>query len=85
MLDCVIVALTLIDFFILKPKLQPCFQVRAFDSPLFRHLNTLWSFTPGPVPTSCWLNFEVDFDFRSTAHMLAVDLFFVQVILISFL
>ncbi|XP_020779720.1 coenzyme Q-binding protein COQ10 homolog, mitochondrial-like [Boleophthalmus pectinirostris] len=48
----------------------PNHQVRAVcrDGSLFRHLETLWSFSPGPTPNSCNVEFFVSFEFKSLLH-----------------
>ncbi|KAJ0001175.1 hypothetical protein NQD34_006195 [Periophthalmus magnuspinnatus] len=59
----------------------PNHQVRAVsrDGSLFRHLETVWSFSPGPTPNSCNVEFFVSFEFKSVFHSQLARVFFEEV------
>lgn len=65
-----------------KVFLVPNHQVRSTvsNSTLFDHLDSTWTMEPGPTPKSCWLNFAVDFAFRSQLHGYLADMFFSEVV-----
>lgn len=48
-------------------------------SVVFHHLDCAWAFTPGPVPSTVWLTFGIDFAFKSAVYRHAASLFFDQV------
>ena len=48
-------------------------------SAVFHHLDCAWSFTPGPLPSTVWLSFGIDFAFKSAVYRHAASLFFDQV------
>ncbi|GBG59832.1 hypothetical protein CBR_g66636 [Chara braunii] len=49
------------------------------QSNLFVYLDNVWEFRPGPTPSSCLVNFSVDFQFRSPLHRTVANLFFEEV------
>jgi len=49
----------------MRPKF---IQVKAVDSTLFEILTSEWKFSSGPSPSSCWLEFQVDFRFRNELY-----------------
>jgi len=55
-------------------------KVEAIQSSLFNHLVNEWRFKPGPEPSSTWLDFLVDFQFRSSLYQSASGLFFDEVV-----
>ena len=48
-------------------------------SAVFHHLDCSWRFAPGPLPATVWLNFGIDFAFKSAVYRHAAALFFDQV------
>ena len=48
----------------------------VYDSTLFDHLDSTWRFAPGPLPGSCWLDFGVDFAFKSPLYRHIALVFF---------
>ena len=48
----------------------------VYDSTLFDHLDSTWRFQAGPVPGSCWLDFDVDFAFKSPLYRHIALVFF---------
>jgi ribosome-associated toxin RatA of RatAB toxin-antitoxin module len=62
-------------------RLEPDRAVRATatTSQLFEHLVNEWRFRPGKNPNESWVDFYVDFRFRSPVYQAAVDLFFNEV------
>ena len=51
----------------------------VYDSTLFDHLDSTWRFAPGPLPGSCWLDFGVDFAFKSPLYRHIALVFFDEV------
>lgn len=53
-----------------KIELEPFSAVttRTDDSRLFSHLTSRWRLSPGVSPTSCWVDFDVDFGFSSEMY-----------------
>ena len=51
----------------------------VYDSTLFDHLDSTWRFQEGPVPNSCWLDFNVDFAFKSPLYRHIALVFFDEV------
>lgn len=49
---------------------------KVSDSTLFDHLDTTWEFKPGPTPSTTWLNFDVDFAFKSPLYRHIASIFF---------
>ncbi|XP_051139696.1 uncharacterized protein LOC127257356 [Andrographis paniculata] len=47
---------------------------------LFRHLNNVWEFHPGPVPGSCEIHFLVDFKLRSPLYCQIVNVSLKEVV-----
>ena len=50
-----------------------------YDSTLFDHLDSTWEFKPGPLPSTTWLSFSVDFAFKSPLYHHIASLFFDEV------
>ncbi|ORZ37223.1 hypothetical protein BCR44DRAFT_136497 [Catenaria anguillulae PL171] len=50
----------------------------ASNSSLFTNLLTVWAFTKGPVPHSTFVDFYIQFTFRSGFHAQLADMFFHQ-------
>ena len=53
----------------------------VYDSTLFDHLDSTWRFAPGPLPGSCWLDFNVDFAFKSPLYRHIALVFFDEVLI----
>lgn len=72
----------LVERYTSKIYLAPNHQVRSTvsNSTLFDHLDSTWTMEQGPTPQSCWLNFAVDFAFRSQLHGYLADMFFAEVV-----
>jgi len=49
------------------------------DSSLFSHLESEWQFKQGPSPDSCWLEFKVEFRFRSLIYGEVASIVFEEV------
>lgn len=62
--------------------LEPGRRVEAVarDTQLFSTLVNEWRLEPGPQPGTCWLDFRVDFSFRSPLYTGAADMFFDEVV-----
>lgn len=62
--------------------LSPGHSVRSevSESALFHHLDSTWEFHPGPTPGSCWIEFRLEFAFRSPLYRQAASLFFEEVV-----
>ncbi|KAK9842587.1 hypothetical protein WJX81_007573 [Elliptochloris bilobata] len=52
----------------------------VYDSTLFDHLDSTWRFDSGPLPGSCWLDFSVDFAFKSPLYRHIALVFFDEVV-----
>jgi coenzyme Q-binding protein COQ10 len=57
--------------------LSPYDQVIAVSKQtnLFEHLQTEWKFSAAKDPTTCWVTFSVDFEFKSAIYNQLSDLF----------
>lgn len=55
-------------------------QARAVDTQLFEFLDNSWVLTAGPQPDTCWVDFRVDFAFRSALYAQASSVFFDEVV-----
>jgi ribosome-associated toxin RatA of RatAB toxin-antitoxin module len=53
---------------------------RTDDSTLFSHLNSCWKLHPGPTPASVWVDFEVDFAFKSALYSQVATIFLEEVV-----
>uniref|UniRef100_A0A8C6SPT7 Si:ch73-141c7.1 n=1 Tax=Neogobius melanostomus TaxID=47308 RepID=A0A8C6SPT7_9GOBI len=60
----------LLERYVSELTYVPNHQVRAVcrEGTLFRHLETVWSFSPGPAPNSCNVELHVSFEFKSLFH-----------------
>lgn len=69
--------------YVSKVTLEPFRGVTAEASGtiLFSHLVNVWKFENGPDPGSTWLDFSVEFQFRSHLYSAASQLFFEQVVM----
>lgn len=60
------------ESYISDVTLVPTSSVRAIslDSRLFHHLQSEWTFKPGVpgIPNSCWIYFDLDFEFKSRLY-----------------
>jgi ribosome-associated toxin RatA of RatAB toxin-antitoxin module len=54
--------------------------VEAIDSIIFKELKSHWTFQSGPTPGSCWLEFKVEFCFRSPIYNQVASMFLDEVI-----
>ncbi len=50
------------------------------DSTLFSHLDSSWKLSPGPSAQSVWVDFTVDFEFKSALYRNVASLFFEEVV-----
>ena len=55
-------------------------KTRTDDSSLFSHLNSCWKLNPGPTPKSVWVDFEVDFAFKSALYRQVASVFLEEVV-----
>jgi len=57
-------------------------QVNAVstDTILFEYLKTEWKFTPASDPSSTWVTFQVDFQFKSSLYNEVAKLFMTEVV-----
>lgn len=57
-------------------------QVRAQtgDSSLFSHLDSCWKLEPGPTKKSVWVDFEIDFAFKSALYRQVANVFLDEVV-----
>lgn len=53
---------------------------RTDDSNLFSHLHSCWKLHPGPTPASVWVDFEVDFAFKSALYSHVATIFLEEVV-----
>jgi coenzyme Q-binding protein COQ10 len=69
--------------YVSRVTLDPQRSVTAVASGtlLFSHLVNVWRFEPGPDPHTTWLDFGVEFQFRSHLYATASSLFFDEVVL----
>lgn len=63
-------------------QLNPPYEVKTHtgDSTLFDHLDSCWKLSPGPSPHSVWVDFEVDFEFKSALYRQVASMFFEEVV-----
>ncbi len=54
--------------------------VEAIDSTVFKELKSQWNFQSGPSPGSCWLEFKVEFCFRSPLYNQLASMFLDEVV-----
>ena len=54
--------------------------VEAINSMLFKELKSHWTFQSGPTPGSCWLEFKVEFCFRSPLYNQVASMFLDEVV-----
>lgn len=54
--------------FVSASHIFPYLQVESVDSILFEQLHSSWSLQSGPQPGTCWLQFKVEFKFRSPLY-----------------
>ena len=54
--------------------------VEAIDSMVFKELKSHWTFQTGPTPGSCWLEFKVEFCFRSPLYNQVASMFLDEVV-----
>ena len=68
--------------YVSRVTLDPVRSVTAVASEtmLFSHLVNIWRFETGPEPGSTWLDFGVEFQFRSHLYAAASQLFFEEVV-----
>jgi coenzyme Q-binding protein COQ10 len=50
-------------------------HVEYIDGPM-RRLNNHWVFEPGPKPGTCWIDFYIDFEFRTSFMQAAMTALF---------
>ena len=55
-------------------------KTRTDDSSLFSHLNSCWKLNPGPTAKSVWVDFEVDFAFKSALYRQVASVFLEEVV-----
>ena len=51
----------------------------AQDTTVFEHMVTEWMFEEGPYPESTWVNFRIEFSFRSIVYAQAASLVFDEI------
>ena len=51
----------------------------AQDTTVFDHMVTEWMFEEGPYPESTWVNFRIEFSFRSIVYAQAASLVFDEI------
>eukprot|EP01026_Neomeris_dumetosa_P041608 TRINITY_DN3451_c0_g2_i3.p1 TRINITY_DN3451_c0_g2~~TRINITY_DN3451_c0_g2_i3.p1 ORF type:complete len:259 (-),score=10.85 TRINITY_DN3451_c0_g2_i3:1088-1864(-) len=50
------------------------------DSSLFDTLDSVWEFSPGPTPNTCWVSFSVDFTFKAKIYQNVANVFLEEVV-----
>lgn len=55
-------------------------QARTGDSSLFSHLDSRWKLQPGPTKKSVWVDFEIDFAFKSALYRQVANVFLDEVV-----
>jgi len=65
-----------------KIRLNPPYEIQTHtgDSSLFSYLDSRWKLSAGPSPQSVWVDFEVDFEFKSVLYRQIASLFFDEVV-----
>lgn len=54
-------------------------RAEAFNTQLFESLVTEWRFQPGPQPVTTWVDFRVEFSFKSALYAQAAGMFLDEV------
>ena len=54
-------------------------RATAKDTTVFENMVTEWSFQDGPYPESTWVNFHIEFSFRSVVYAQAASLVFDEI------
>lgn len=50
------------------------------ETTLFQHLKTEWQFSRAKDPKSCWVTFQVDFEFRSAVYNKLSEVFLKEIV-----
>eukprot|EP01027_Heterolobosea_sp_BB2_P010516 GEZU01015429.1.p1 GENE.GEZU01015429.1~~GEZU01015429.1.p1 ORF type:complete len:115 (-),score=16.25 GEZU01015429.1:88-432(-) len=48
---------------------------------LFEHLCNIWTFEPGPDPNTCYLGFNIEFQFANSLHQAMANAFFSKIVM----